>query len=132
MIVQVAFEWREIGEATWDSGRIRFPAVDDVPGVYRFDLGDRVYIGEADRLRRRFQHYRTPGSGQLTNLRLNAAMVAILATPQPVLVAVATTAEAIIEGLAKPLDLRLKSARVLVEAAAITVERHAGTVLKNL
>jgi excinuclease UvrABC nuclease subunit len=40
-------------------GNAAIPGCAELPGIYRFDLGDRVYIGEADRLRRRFQHYRT-------------------------------------------------------------------------
>lgn len=78
MRVAVDFDWRPLGLLRLEAGRLRFPDVDDAPGVYRFDFGDRVYVGEADRLRRRFQHYRTPGPRQETNLRLNAVMVKLL------------------------------------------------------
>ena len=43
-----------------------------------FDLGDRVYVGETDQLKRRFEGYRTPGVSQTTNIRLNAVLVALL------------------------------------------------------
>ena len=78
MRVTVDFSWRDVGTIAAEGGRLRFPTVPDAPGIYRFDLGDRIYIGETDRLRRRFQHYRTPGLSQTTNVRLNAAILPLL------------------------------------------------------
>ena len=37
-----------------------------------------VYVGETDRLKRRLQHYRTPGPSQRTNVRLNELMRMVL------------------------------------------------------
>ena len=45
MRVAVDFVWRSVGVLRLDAGKLRFPDVTDVPGVYRFDLGNRVYIG---------------------------------------------------------------------------------------
>ena len=45
-----------IGAITVEGGMLRLPIAPEAPGIYRFDLSDRVYIGGADRLRRRFQH----------------------------------------------------------------------------
>ena len=78
----------------------------EVPGIYRFDLGDRVYVGEADRLRRRFQHYRTPGPSQATNIRVNAAMLLILEAGRATPVSTGTEAQVDIDGAVSELDLR--------------------------
>ena len=62
MHIEIFYDWLVVDEVTLDGGRLKFPEVGYVPGIYAFDLGGkRMYIGEADRLQRRFQHYRTPG-----------------------------------------------------------------------
>lgn len=132
MRVVVEFEWREVGALRLESGRLRFPEVPDVPGVYRFDLSDRVYIGEADRLRRRFQQYRTPGARQATNLRLNSLMRELLGAAGTIKLCVVTSARVEVDGHAEPLDLRHKAARLLVESAALTAARMAGRGVENL
>jgi hypothetical protein len=96
------------------------------------DLGDRVYIGETDRLRRRFQHYRTPGPTQATNLRLNAMMLQLLADARTIDVSTVTEANVEIDGRPAPLDLRTKPARLLVENAALTAALAAGQKVENL
>lgn len=93
MRVAVEFNWRQVGWLRVEAGRLSFPDLPDVPGVYRFDLGERIYIGEADRLRRRFQHYRTPGPRQATNLRLNALMLELLGASTAIEVSTVTAAE---------------------------------------
>ena len=72
----VEFRWSRLGPVRRDAdGELLFPSTGYVPGVYRFrvvgDGPERHYVGEASELRRRFQQYRTPGSSQRTNLRLN-------------------------------------------------------------
>jgi hypothetical protein len=130
--IAVEFNWRQVGWLRVEAGRLRFPDLPDVPGVYRFDLGDRVYIGEADRLRRRFQHYRTPGPSQATNLRINAVMLELLGASTAIEVCTVTAAEIEIDGQSAPLDLSYKSARLLVENAALTAARMAGLSVENL
>lgn len=130
--VTVDFAWRDVGAITVEAGRLRFPDVPESPGVYRFDLGQAVYIGEADRLRRRFQHYRTPGAGQPTNLRLNALMLRLLGEGGAVAVCTVTTASIEVDDQRSPLDFREKSARLLVENAALTAKRMAGGRVENL
>jgi hypothetical protein len=77
------------------------------PGSNRFDLSDRVYIGEADRLRRRFQHYpRGPWSKTATNLRLNSVMAKLLGAAGTIEVWVITSTRVEVDGHAQPLDLR--------------------------
>src|SRR6266487_2526507 len=97
MRATVEFAWEELGVLTLDKGRLRFPSAPSVASVYRFDLGDRVYIGETDRLPRRLQHYRTPGPSQATNLRLNKVMTELLRTGQ-ILVSVITAATVELDG----------------------------------
>jgi len=55
-----------------EAGKLSFPLAPEVPGIYRFDLGELVYVGETDRLRRRFQHYRTPGPTHIRIFALTA------------------------------------------------------------
>jgi hypothetical protein len=116
----VDFSWREIGAIAVEGGKLRFPIAPEAPGIYRFDLGDRVYIGEADRLRRRFQHYRTAGPSQATNLRLNAVMPPFLDAGRAVTVCTVTEAQVDIDGARAALDLTRKASRLLVESAALT------------
>ena len=132
MRVTVEFAWRSIGSLRHEDGRLRFPEVPEAPGIYRFDLGDRVYIGETDRLRRRFQHYRTPGVRQATNLRLNASMLQLLAETNAIEVSTVTEAGVEIDGTLVPLDLRQKFARLLVESAALTAALSVGQQVENL
>jgi len=132
MRVTVEFAWRSIGSLRHEDGRLRFPEVPEAPGIYRFDLGDRVYIGETDRLRRRFQHYRTPGVRQATNLRLNASMLQLLAETNAIEVSTVTEAGVEIDGTLVPLDLRQKFARLLVENAALTAALSVGQQVENL
>ncbi|MCA1703812.1 MAG: hypothetical protein LC808_11325 [Actinobacteria bacterium] len=132
MRVAVDFAWRDVGKIRVEAGKLRFPDAPEAPGVYRFDLGETVYIGEADRLRRRFQHYRTPGPSQATNLRLNAVILGVLDNGGSVAVCTVTTASMEVDGHRSPLDLSEKAARVLVENAALTAARMSGARVENL
>jgi hypothetical protein len=77
--LSVEYSWRELGAIRLDAAKLVFPSAPEVPGLYRFDFGDRIYVGETDRLRRRFQGYRTPGPTQTTNIRLNLIIAKVLA-----------------------------------------------------
>ncbi len=132
MRVTVDFSWRELGGLSLSAARIRFPDVPAAPGIYRFDLGDRIYIGETDQLKRRFQGYRTPGISQATNLRLNAALTTLLQSGRTATAASITNAIVDVDGQRVPLDLSYKPARLLVESAALVAERLAGRPAENL
>lgn len=59
MRVAVDFTWRDVGWIRLEAGKLRFPEVPDSPGVYRFDLGQTVYIGldvEGSRSKLDFRH----------------------------------------------------------------------------
>ncbi len=122
----------DLGVVALDAGKLRFPHAPELPGIYRFDLGDRLCIGETDRLRRRFQHYRTPGPTQSTNVRLNALMAESLANGRSIMASVITAVEAEIDGVRCRLDLRNKDARLLVESAALVACRELGQPVENL
>lgn len=130
--LSVKYSWRELGAICVDATKLVFPNAPETPGLYRFDFGDRMYVGETDRLRRRFQHYRTPGPTQTTNLRLNMIIAEVLAKSGTAEVSVVTDATVEIEGVTTALDLSRKSARLLIESAALTEARLAGTSVVNL
>lgn len=135
----VTWSWQAGGQVELEGGMLVFPPVPDAAGIYRLTftaaVGERtgVYIGETDRLPRRFQHYRTPGTDKrLTMHRLNRAMVEILSTGGHISVEVVTQAEvATGTGPPVPLDLSWKAGRVLIERAAEVRERAAGTPVLN-
>ena len=137
MRTEIEFDWRHAGFVTLEREQLRFPAVGHVPGIYRIDLGEgTVYVGEADRLQRRFQHYRTPGGdpGTLkpnTNRRVNRAIAASLAVGT-VSVAVCTETVVSIDGDRFPLNLAGKTERLLVESIAAVAAQRAGYRLENL
>ena len=134
----VTWAWQPAGQVTLVAGSLVFPKVPRVPGIYRFTFLNAagahagVYVGETDRLPRRFQHYRTPGPSQQTNLRMNPIMFDALAQGGHIRVEISTQAEAAgNDGVQRPLDLSWKAARVLVEHAAEVAERIAGSGVIN-
>jgi hypothetical protein len=142
--VAVEFAWRAAGNLRLEADKPVFPVLDDVPGVYRFTFESperprRIYIGETDRLRRRAQHYRTPGPTQTTNLRMNEEIVVELRRGVPLSFAVITAASLAIDDASPvPMDLSRKTNRQIVENAAmaeVIAEREAdlqgGPLLMN-
>ena len=125
--VSIRFAWNVIGEVTLDrNGRLKFPAAPTGPGLYRFTVqrGNRpaVYVGETDQLRRRFQHYRTPGPSQPTNLRLNKELSDALEMGGSVSVAVVAEGAIItLGGKERSANLSDKAQRVLLEHAALAI-----------
>ena len=135
----VSWSWQVLGQVSLTDNMLLFPSAPALPGVYRLTFRNahgvltKVYVGETDRLPRRFQHYRTPGSDErLTMYRLNRTMVEALMAGDRIDVEVVTSAQAIAgNGSAFALDLGWKAARVLVERAAEVDERRSGTPLLN-
>jgi hypothetical protein len=71
----MSVDWRAHLQARWREFACAFPEVPhDLPpgpGIYCWCIDSApIYVGEAEELRRRIQHYRTPGPSQTTNLRL--------------------------------------------------------------
>lgn len=136
--VSVELEWQPIGQVRLDeSGRPAFPKASLRPGLYSFQFdraGDRtIYIGETDQLDRRFQHYRTPGPSQRTNLRPHALICETLKTGGAVSVSTATSGTIKMkEGGERPADLAQKSERVLLEHAALCVAKVSAINVLNL
>jgi len=131
------FEWQPLGEIDIDiRSRLAFPKAPSKPGLYRFGVDQSqqhsVYIGETDQLPRRFQHYRTPGPSQQTNLRLNALFLEVLKTHGKISVSIVTHASIeMTDGPERPADLSKKWERVLLEHSAICTERSANVRLLN-
>ena len=115
------------------------PHVPNAPGIYRLTLLGAdgrctgIYVGETDRLPRRFQHYRTPGADERpTMFRLNRLLEQALTEGGRVDVEVITRAEITIgAALPVPLDLTQKAGRVLVERAAEVSHRAEGDPMLN-
>lgn len=134
----VSWDWQPVGQISVSDGMIVFPEIPTVAGIYRFTFLDAsggrtgVYVGEADQLRRRFQHYRTPGPSQTTNLRMNPLMIETVAQSGRVNVEIITQAHVRAgDDTVQELDLTWKTARILVERAAELVERNAGATVLN-
>jgi hypothetical protein len=104
--------------------------------IYRFTLrmtdACTVYIGESDRLRRRFAHYRNPGPTQPTNRRLNTAMTALLEAGGSVSVSTSTAATIEVDGRRLQANLSGKASRLLVENAALLATQEGGVAVENL
>ena len=129
----VEFEWRFLGRLKQDEdGRLLFPGAPRQPGLYRFRLlGSneiRHYIGETDDLRRRFQHYRTPGPSQKTNIRINEEFHRHFAAGGTIEVDIATDGISVSTSAGVParVDLADKAVRRLLEHAALVSEAGAG------
>ncbi len=126
MAVTIDLDWKLVGPVELDAtGRLRFSEVAKGPALYRFwvetaDERPGVYVGEASDLRRRLQWYRTPGSRQPTNVRMNHVLLEALGAGSRVTLWVATDAS-VAFGTAMPagLDLSRKSQRLVAEQAAI-------------
>ena len=126
MAVTIDVIWEPVGTVHVDTkGRLQFPVVANCPALYRFwiETGDErplVYLGEASDLRRRLQWYRTPGSRQPTNVRMNTVLLEALGAGGQVTLWVATAAS-VAFGTGRPagLDLTRKSKRLAAEQAAI-------------
>ncbi len=135
--LSVRFLWRKIGDVEIDrQDKLKFPQAPSHPGLYRFDFteagGNQAYVGETDTLDRRFQHYRTPGPTQSTNIRLNALMREIIKSGGSIGVSIMTDGAIVaMNGGEKPPRLDSKSDRVLLEHAAIYAARESGISLVN-
>lgn len=84
-VIALEFEWLALGQILLDgNGYLAFPSTGSDAGLYRFRIDGngvgQVYIGESMNLRRRFGFYRTPGSTQPTNIRINTLFKQLIET----------------------------------------------------
>ena len=123
--VATSMQWKHLGALALDGGgALVFPPAPTVPGLYRFRLNGaaamRRYVGETTELRRRFQHYRTPGPTQATNIRINDILRTHLTEGGTIeLDIIAGNVTLRIGHDASSLDLADKAARRLLEHAAL-------------
>ena len=101
---------------------VQFRVVGDGP--------ERHYVGEASELRRRFQQYRTPGSSQRTNLRLNQLFRDHLEGGGHIEVDVAEGVQLGSDG-GPTADLNDASLRKLVESTGIVAGKAEGLGILN-
>jgi hypothetical protein len=85
-----------------------------------------VYVGETDDLPRRFAAYRNPGPSQRTNRRMNMRMLDVLHSGGRVAIEVCTMAVVEVGACQEPLDMRLRSHRLLAEEAGLAAARSEG------
>ena len=107
-----------------DQGRLKFPQIQSVPGIYRIRIRIRgkesIYIGESDNLRRRFGNYRNPGPSQKTSLRIGGILTKALEGGAQISVSCVTKDAFVRRGNQRsPLDLSSKVVRCLLENATI-------------
>jgi hypothetical protein len=132
--IRVVLIWLESGHLSLDSGgMLTFPTLVAGPGLYRLTMPatppdrTRVYIGETSDLRRRMTvNYRSPDRTQQTNLRVNALLRDHLSRGGRVELATATQATVHLTAHTQPLDLTIKSGRLLAESAAVVSALLAG------
>lgn len=121
-------EWSPAGRVLLDrGGKLVFPTPPPQPGLYRFRVratdSEERYVGEADDLRRRFQHYRTPGPTQATNLRLNAHLSEALRCGADAAVAIVVDSAWMQRGkIMERADLSSKAVRRLFESFVLVAE----------
>ena len=125
----VSFTWQSAGEIKRDAdGKLRFPHVSGVAGIYRIRLIERrsVYVGEAVNLRRRMQNYRTPGGNQMTSIWVNAMLLEQLEAGVMVLLELSVDASVNSAGSPLEVDMASKTVRLFAECAAILAETESG------
>jgi len=132
MNVAVSFNWSEIGKAFKQDEKLCFPTAPEAPGIYQFNIREKIYVGETVKLRRRFQHYRTPGSSQRTNVRINQSILEALNDGFEITVNIIEQAKIIVYGIESSLDLSKKSGRLLVESAVLSNAHLSGQNVENL
>ena len=121
----VEFTFDICGTISLDNeGRLKFPSVESVPGIYRIRIKMRgkesVYIGESDNLKRRFRNYRNPGSTQQTSLRIGGLLTKALEAGAQISISYASKEAFMRKGNKKvSLDFSSKVVRCLLENVAI-------------
>jgi hypothetical protein len=124
--IEVHFRWSNTGRVTLDrSGFPQFPALPDLPGLYRFDFGadddgrSVLYIGESKKLSERARQYRrakTDRTTALTSRRLHRTMVEHLSSGGEITMFIVTEVRL---GDNTVISLGRKSGRLLAESAAV-------------
>jgi hypothetical protein len=125
LVCGLGMTWKPLGRVGRDeTGKLVLPAAPSQPAIYCFRVRqgsvERRYIGESDNLARRFVNYRTPGSTQPTNVRINTILLEALRSGAEV------SASAVVDGAwvnwgSAPVKIALssKAGRRLLENAAI-------------
>ena len=135
--VTVEFDWRELGALSLDGeGKICMPKAWAGPGLYRLVIQElerpAAYIGETESLSRRLQQYRTPGTSQQTNKRVNFLICNALHAGYEVRAEIVTDKiRMFLDGNERNADLSMRSHRLLLEQAALLIALAAGMKILN-
>ena len=138
--VRVSTSWERAGDIVLDAaGDLVFPAIPGEPVVYRLTMSGApgqvlpsVYVGETENLKKRAAGYRKPSPRQQTSFRMNNELREHLKAGGRVVIAVARSATIEALGESTPLPLERKTARVLVEHAALAlIYLDGGAVVMN-
>lgn len=135
MRVSVEFEWQSLGQVgVTAAGRFALPSCPDKPGVYRFRTtgeSTAVLIGESLSIRRRVEGDFCSDPVGAANLRIRQQLQQDLDRGSEVELSVVTTVIERVNSIEVPADLASRSVRLLVENAALEVERAAGSIIRN-
>lgn len=129
----VRFAWKDAGPVALQEGKLAFPALPPLGGVYRFtlvpsDSGASAYVGESDNLARRMANYRNPGPSQPTNLRMRERLLATLLSGGSARVDVVLEVD--LDSGTRSLDD--KAARRMLENLMLIQLADAGHAIENL
>lgn len=116
-------------------GRLKFPAAQIHATIYKLEINtidDKfIYIGETENNKRRFQHYRTPGATQSTNIRLNQIMLETLSDGGVVNIYIMEDMK-LQKSHLNEVQIEDKNKRQLFERAAIEASKTSRAVSLNL
>lgn len=134
--IRAQFAEQDVGILELKEGKLVPPLLPDEPGVYLLrgaDVdGPYGYVGESDRLRRRWYQYGNPGPSQQTNIRINELLRNELAAAQAARLSIACDLRLEIDGREVPVDLSRKAVRCLFENAWQVQLAESGYRLVNL
>ena len=126
------FEWMSAGEIVLRGEKLDMPLLQGRPGVFRFKIRSTSgfvssYVAETENLASQMNHFRHPSPSQLTNIRLNEILSKTLSAGG------AAHLEVVVAGLmsGEALDLSQRSARILIESAALCELLRQGDVVED-
>jgi hypothetical protein len=126
------YEWMSAGEIALGGEKLDMPLLQGRPGVFRFRIRSTSgsvssYVGETENLASQMNHFRHPSPSQLTNIRLNEILSKTLSAGG------AAHLEVTVAGLmsGEALDLSQRSARILIENAALYDLHRRGDVVED-
>lgn len=128
--VKIKFSWKDIGNVKLDENEnLTFSKPPSIPGVYKLtiisEFKNSIYIGQTENLLRRFQHYRTPGPSQKTNIRLNIIMIEQLKSGSKITISIiSNNASLNRDGINSHANFSKRNERILFEHGALVALKN--------